>query len=86
MGAPANVEHEASIFLQKLIEDGTDEPTKLASRLFVVGLHVNLWERNKGVRFCSYLDCDELLPCVQMCQHMKMNNRDQTFAYQVIYR
>eukprot|EP00250_Pteridium_aquilinum_P011659 c20221_g1_i2 orf=502-7569(-) len=56
MAAPANVEHEASIFLQKLIEDGTDEPTKLASRLFV------------------------------MCQHMKMNNRDQTFAYKVIYR
>ncbi|MCO5587294.1 hypothetical protein L7F22_041241 [Adiantum nelumboides] len=56
MEAPGNVEHEASIFLQKLIEDGTGDPTKLASRLFV------------------------------MCQHMKMKNKDQTFAYKVIYR
>ena len=36
MAAGANVEHEASIFLQKLIADKTEEPTKLASRLFLV--------------------------------------------------
>ena len=36
MAASANVEQEASIFLQKLMADRTEEPTKLASRLFLV--------------------------------------------------
>jgi hypothetical protein len=36
MAASTNVEHEASIFLQKLIADRMEEPTKLASRLFLV--------------------------------------------------
>ncbi|KAI5070128.1 hypothetical protein GOP47_0014471 [Adiantum capillus-veneris] len=49
MEAPANVEHEASIFLQKLIEDGTGDPTKLASRLFVMCQHMKM--KNKDQTF-----------------------------------
>lgn len=56
MTAPVNVEHEAAALLKQLIADGPDEPTKLATRLFV------------------------------MCQHMKVNNKEQTLLYKVISR
>ena len=34
---PQNVEMEAAKFLHKLIQESTDEPTKLATKLHVVG-------------------------------------------------
>lgn len=33
-----NVEFEAAKFLQKLIQDSKDEPAKLATKLYVVGV------------------------------------------------
>ena len=36
MAAPHNVEFEAAKFLQKLIHESTDEPAKLATKLYVV--------------------------------------------------
>lgn len=36
MADPHNVEFEAAKFLQKLIHESTDEPAKLATKLYVV--------------------------------------------------
>lgn len=36
----ANVEMEAAKFLHKLIQESTDEPTKLATKLHVVCLYL----------------------------------------------
>lgn len=36
MAAQQNVELEAAKFLHKLIQDSTDEPAKLATKLYVV--------------------------------------------------
>lgn len=36
MAAPQNVELEAAKFLHKLIQESKDEPTKLATKLYVV--------------------------------------------------
>lgn len=36
MAAPSNVELEAAKFLHKLIQESKDEPSKLATKLYVV--------------------------------------------------
>ncbi|PSR86840.1 Chromatin structure-remodeling complex protein like [Actinidia chinensis var. chinensis] len=40
MAAPHNVELEAAKFLQKLIQESTDEPRKLAAKLYVILQHM----------------------------------------------
>ncbi|KAL9247556.1 hypothetical protein vseg_020976 [Gypsophila vaccaria] len=40
MAAPPNVELEAAKFLHKLIQDSTDEPARLATKLFVILQHM----------------------------------------------
>ncbi|KAK9757316.1 hypothetical protein RND81_01G155700 [Saponaria officinalis] len=40
MAAPPNVEMEAAKFLQKLISDSTDEPARLATKLYVILQHM----------------------------------------------
>ncbi|KAF5931219.1 hypothetical protein HYC85_032092 [Camellia sinensis] len=40
MAAPPNVELEAAKFLHKLIQESTDEPTKLARKLYVILQHM----------------------------------------------
>ncbi|XP_071909795.1 uncharacterized protein [Coffea arabica] len=40
MANPPNVELEAAKFLHKLIQDSTDEPTKLATKLYVILQHM----------------------------------------------
>lgn len=40
MAAPHNVEFEAAKFLQKLIHESTDEPAKLATKLYVILQHM----------------------------------------------
>lgn len=38
MASSQNVELEAAKFLQKLIQESKDEPAKLATKLYVVGV------------------------------------------------
>lgn len=40
MANPNNVELEAAKFLHKLIQESKDEPTKLATKLYVVCIHL----------------------------------------------
>ncbi|KAF5931218.1 hypothetical protein HYC85_032091 [Camellia sinensis] len=40
MAAPPNAELEAAKFLHKLIQESTDEPTKLARKLYVILQHM----------------------------------------------
>lgn len=51
MANPPNVELEAAKFLHKLIQESTDEPTKLATKLYVVCLNF----------FCILLDYNSFL-------------------------
>lgn len=88
MAAPApshNVELEAAKFLHKLIQDSKDEPSKLATKLYVVSvvksqylLYVSLlWLFLVTSNFCMLY---------QILQHMKSSGKEHSMPYQVISR
>lgn len=54
MANPHNVELEAAKFLQKLIQDSKDEPTKLATKLYVVCIGFSIFVFDPPI-ICEYL-------------------------------
>lgn len=85
MASSHNVELEAAKFLHKLIQDSKDEPAKLATKLYVVGVVVS---SKVFPRCCVYLWLILILGILkyQILQHMKSSGKEHSMPYQVISR
>lgn len=57
MTNPNNVELEAAKFLHKLIQESKDEPTKLATKLYVVSIHLLCCMFSKNSSYSPVLSC-----------------------------
>lgn len=88
MANPQNVELEAAKFLHKLIQESKDEPSKLATKLYVVC-------HNFPESYCCF--CFVLYAYVidsygrymlvkQILQHMRSSGKENSMPYQVISR
>lgn len=80
MASQQNVELEAAKFLHKLIQDSTDEPAKLATKLYVVRAFLFFGISVLRVTFIS----DLWLLHKQILQHMKSSGKEHSMPYQVI--
>lgn len=74
-----NVEFEAAKFLQKLIQDSKDEPAKLATKLYVVGV---LFTWKISLSFPIFVNSNILLfyTCLLLCMYSLVVNSNLVFA------
>lgn len=86
MAAPPNVEMEAAKFLHQLIQDSKDEPSKLATKLYVVCddvffmlLWLLVWKYLMLLLFFMW-------GTFQILQHMRASGKENSMPYQVISR
>lgn len=80
MANPHNVELEAAKFLQKLIQESKDEPTKLATKLYVVCICPSLiLILNLSNHMLSQVSL-----VFQILQHMRASGKENSLPYQVI--